>query len=118
LPEKAHVADVRTHLAKARESVELARSIRHVPGGGFSLMFSEPTIIGTLLPKHQEVRQTMGLLSYDAAVRAYDRDDTGALESCLAILAAARGFGDDPLLIAQLIRIAGVAICVSTTERV
>lgn len=117
LPEKAHVADARTHLAKARESVELARNIRHVPGGGFPLVFKEPDLIGTLLEKQQNLRQVMGLLSYDAAVRAYDRDDTGALESCLALLAVSRGIGDEPTLISQLIRMAGVAICVSSTER-
>jgi hypothetical protein len=117
LPEKAHVADVRTHLAKARESVELARSVRHVTDGGFPLVFKEPLLITTLLEKQQNLRQVMGLLSYDAAVRAYDRDDTGALESCLAILAVARGIGDEPTLISQLIRMAGVAICVSSTER-
>jgi hypothetical protein len=59
----------------------------------------------------------MSLLSFDAAVRAYDRDDTGALESCLAILAVSRGIGDEPTLVSQLIRMAGVAICVGAVER-
>ncbi len=117
LPNKAAVADTRTHLRNARESVELARGIRHVPGGGFPLVFKEPDLIGTLLEKQQNLRRVMGLLSYDAGVRAYDRDDTGALESCLAILAVARGIGDEPTLISQLIRMAGVAITVGATER-
>ncbi len=117
LPNKAAVADTRAHLRKARESVELARGIRHIPGGGFPLVFKEPDLIGTLLEKQQNLRRVMGLLSYDAGVRAYDRDDTGALESCLAILAVARGIGDEPMLISQLIRMAGVAITVGATER-
>lgn len=117
LPHRSDVADTRTQLRKVREAVELARSIRHVPGGGFGWEYREPDIIGTSLEKHQHLRQVMSLLSFDAAVRAYDRDDDGSLDSCLAILAVARGLGDDPWLISQLIRIAGVAITVGAAER-
>jgi len=117
VPHKGDVADTRNHLMKARESLALARDVRHIPTGGFHFEFKEPDLIGTLMPKQQNLRQTMSLLDRDALVRAYDRDDTGALESCLAILAVSRGIGDEPTLISQLIRMAGVAITVGATER-
>lgn len=117
LPHRGDIDDTRKHLLKARESLTLARDLRHVPGGGFAWEYREPDIIGTSLDKHQNLRQVMSLLQYDAMVRAYDRDDTGALDSCLAILAVARGIGDDPWLISQLIRIAGVAITIQAVER-
>jgi hypothetical protein len=117
LPLKADIAETRKMLGKAREAVELARGVRHLPGGGFPLVFKEPDMIGTLLTKQQYLRQTMSLLSYDAAVRAYDRDGNGSVESVLAILAVARGLGDEPTLISQLIRIAGVAITIGAAER-
>jgi hypothetical protein len=117
LPHRSAIADTRKHLRAAKESLELARSLRHVPGGGFGWEYREPDILGTSLEKHQHLRMVMSLLSFDAAVRAYDRDDDGALDSCLAILAVARGLGDDPWLISQLIRMAGVAITVGATER-
>lgn len=117
LPHKEDIAETRLQLRKVREAVLLAREIRHTSGGGFAWEYREPDIIGTSLEKHQNLRPVMSLLSFDAAVRAYDRDDNGAIDSCLAILAVARGIGDDPWLISQLIRIAGVAITVGATQR-
>lgn len=117
LPHKADIADTSKQLHKVREAVEAARNVRHVPGGGFHFEYKEPTLLATSLDRQQHLRQVMSLLSYDAAVRAYDRDGNGSLESCLAILAVARGLGDEPTLISQLIRIAGDAICVGATER-
>ncbi len=117
LPHRADVTDTREHLRAAKESLEIARAIRTVPGGGFAWEYKEPDIIGTSLEKHQKLREAMGLLDKDALVLAYDRDADTALDSCLAILAVARGIGDDPWLISQLIRMAGVAITVGATER-
>lgn len=117
LPHKEDIAETRSQLRKVREAVLLAREIRHTSGGGFAWEYHEPDIIGTSLEKHQNLRPVMSLLSFDAAVRSYDRDDNGAVDSCLAILAVARGIGDDPWLISQLIRIAGVAITVGATQR-
>lgn len=118
LPPAADVADARKRLTAASEAVALARDIRHVPGGGLKMVYQEPSIIGTPLARYQDLREVMALLQSDAYVRAYDRAGDDALDSCLAILAVARGIGDDPWLITQLIRMAGSAIAVGTVERV
>lgn len=117
LPPRADIAETRDQLRKVREAVEMARRLKDVPGGGFRFEFKEPTLLATNLDRQQYLRTVMSVLSFDAAVRAYDRDYDTSLDSCLAILSVARSLGDEPMFISQLIRMAGVAICVGAMER-
>lgn len=117
LPPRTDIAETREQLRKVREAVDMARRLKDVPTGGFHFEFKEPTLLATNLDRQQYLRTVMSVLRYDAAVRAYDRDYDTSLDSCLAILSVARSLGDEPTLISQLIRMAGVAICVGALER-
>ena len=118
LPHAEDVADFREHLNPEMEAVTLACGIRHIPSGGLAYSYDEPVIDGPYkLEPQQRLRRTFHLLSQVALVSAYDRNGNDAVESCHAILAVARGIGDDPTLVTQLIRIAGVATSVRSTER-
>lgn len=117
LPPRADIAETRDQLRKVREAVDMARRLKDIPSGGFRFEFKEPTLLATNLDRQQYLRTVMSVLSFDAAVRAYDRDYDTSLDSCLAILSVARSLGDEPMFISQLIRMAGVAICVGAMER-
>jgi hypothetical protein len=65
----------------------------------------------------QHARKLMSLLQYDILVQAQDGDAKGALRACRALLNTARSIGDEPLLISQLVRIAGVGIACKSAER-
>jgi hypothetical protein len=58
------------------------------------------------------------LLEWDAAWRVHAFDLDGALESCLALHHAARPFGDEPTIVAQLARDTGNSRCARALERV
>jgi type II secretory pathway pseudopilin PulG len=71
-----------------------------------------------LMPHLQDAREIAALLSYDALMRAQNQDPDGALASCRGTLNAGRSIGDEPNLIAQLVRIACRAIATRQAERV
>lgn len=117
LPQPTDVEDTRNRLEPAKEAVEVARGVRHVRGGGISWTFNKVLPICTLLPRHQSLRMVMTLLDDDALLLAHDGQGDESLDSCHAILAVARGLGDDPVMIGQLIRIKGAAAAVNAAER-
>src|SRR5207249_1286038 len=65
----------------------------------------------------QRLRAVMYMLSHDAMLRAEDGDAHGSLESCQALLVAARAIGDEPYLLAALIRFAGASNTIEALER-
>jgi hypothetical protein len=117
LPQPEDVTQLRELLAEAKEAIDAARAVRHVPGGSLPLVFREPNPIFTALDDRQNLREVARLLSLVALVRAFDGDADGALDSTLAILAVARGFGDDPALVSQLIRTRCVALAIGSIEQ-
>lgn len=116
LPHKADVDDLRKHLSQARESVELARGVRRLPAGGFTVT-PKPDSAFFALPHIDSSRRVWLLLSHDGLVRAYDRDADGAIDSALALLAAARAIGDEPVFISQLVRMSGANLCIGEVEQ-
>ncbi len=116
LPHKADVADLRKHLGQAREAVEQARVVRRLPAGGFTVT-PKPDSAFFALPHIDHSRRVWLLLSHDSLVRAYDRDADGAVDSALALLAAARAIGDEPVFVSQLVRMSGANLCVGEVER-
>jgi hypothetical protein len=112
------VAALREALAKRDEAVKLARTLKEFPGEGRFPIKHSPDWISSNIESLQRCRDVMAMLQYDAMLRAEDGDLAGAMESCRALLCAARAIGTEPYLIAMLIRVAGEALTVSTLERI
>ncbi len=99
-----------------REQVAEARNLRHLSGGGIAIVIN-PNVVGTTLPHLDKIRTVAALLQHDALVSAADGRGDDALDDVLAVLALARGIGDEPFLISQLVRMALASIAVKATER-
>jgi hypothetical protein len=109
---------LREALEKYADAVKLARTLKDFPGTGRFPIKHGPDWINTNLDPLQRARNVMSMLQYDAMLRAHDGDAAGAMESCQALLCASRSLGEEPFLIAALIRYAGEQISVATLERV
>jgi hypothetical protein len=96
-------------LASVAPALALARKLADMPRGRHEFQHAFNPI-ATLLPDVQKTREAAALLRYDVLLRAQQKDMAGALESCRAVLNAARSLGDEPFFISQLVRIACVAI--------
>jgi hypothetical protein len=108
---------LRKEIEKHAEAVKLARTLKDFRGEGRFVIIVTPDWISTTLEPLQNARNVMAMLQYDAWLRAEDDDAAGAFESCRAGLVAARSIGDEPFLIAMLIRVAGQALFVQSLER-
>src|SRR5207302_9200795 len=97
-------------LAKARE-------LERMPHGRTIIPWT-PNAIFTPFPHLQRSRELATLLTYDALLRAQEKDIDGALASCRAALNAGRAIGDDPSLLSQLVRVACRAVATRKMERV
>jgi hypothetical protein len=95
---------LRGELELFSESLRIARTLARYTRGRFDLKLG-PRVIDTPLPGLQSVKDMARLLAADSAIRAHDRDFDGALDSCRAILGAARSIGDEPTALSQLVRI-------------
>ena len=109
--------EVRAELSKVGPAVIEARKLADMPRGRFPVEHA-PNPNMPLLPQAQAVRNVGRLLWADAYLRAEDGDVDGALESCRAIVNAARSLDDDPIGIVHLVRIAVVGVAARTIERV
>jgi hypothetical protein len=116
LNEKERAA-VRAEMERAADAITEARKLADQPRGRFAITYSKD-FISTLMTGVQDAREAAHLLSYDALSRAQDGDLRGAAVSCRAIVNAGRAIGDEPTLIAYLVRMALRAIAVGQTERV
>ncbi len=110
-------AVLREALTKHAEAVETARTLMDFQcDARFALtiyMDSATVFVGPV----QQCRGVMALLLHDATLRAEERDLAGALQSCQALLVAARAAGDEPYLIAALVRCNGEGFLVNALER-
>jgi competence protein ComGC len=113
----AQTAILRETLNKHTEAVKLGRTLKDYPGEGRFAINYTASFISINLDPLQHTRTVMTMLQHDAMLRAEDGDQAGALESSQAILVAARAIGEEPYLIAALIRYAGEAIAVNALER-
>ncbi len=99
-------------LAEARRLVDLPRG--RIPVSPARNIWSYPVDLDHI----QTIRTTTTLLGYDAMLRAQDGDLNGALQSCRAMMNAARSIGDEPTAISMLVRIACRAAALHQLERV
>ncbi len=96
---------LRDEVARAEPALAEVRKVLNLPRGRHPLTFS-PDIISTLMPHLDDVRQCVNLLAEEARLRALDGDAEGALTSSRCIVNAGRSLGDEPTLLALLIRLA------------
>src|SRR5437660_1454383 len=81
------------------------RKLADLPKGRHPITYAA-NFFTTIFTNIQDVRQIATLLADDALLRAQEDDVEGALTSCRGILNAARSVGDEPCMIAQLVRMA------------
>ena len=85
------------------------------PRGRYPIVYSK-NYISTLLPHIQHARSVAYVLQNDALFRARPTTSTAPLTPA-ALVNNARSIGDEPMLIAQLVRMAIRAIAVGQAER-
>jgi len=104
-------------LDKHAKAVELARILKELSGEGRYPIKYTADYLSTNLEPIQRSRGIAQLLQNDAWRRAEEEDIAGAMQSCRAALALARGVGDEPVLITALVRIAEDHVAVAALER-
>jgi hypothetical protein len=92
------------------------RKLAAMPRGRHRISYAMPPM-NTLLADQFKVRYVAFLLLYDAMRRADEGDLEGALLDCGASVNAGRSIGDEPLVMSQLHRIAGVRVGCYAVER-
>jgi hypothetical protein len=93
-----------------------ARKLKDMPNGRFALEVVENPYFAKI-DALQYGRVAMYILEHDAMMRGQDKDFDGAIESCQALLNAARSLREYPSLIGQLVRYAGHNIAFAAIER-
>jgi len=107
---------LRRELKTYSEAVRIARTVANYRRGRHELELG-PTLIDTQLPETQASRNAARLLRIDSALRVHDGDPDGSLDSCRAILGVGRSIGDEPVTIAQLVRIAEGHVAMKSARR-
>lgn len=103
-PDRDIIAELQWRLEPLRPALARARDLAHWPRGRY-----RPVALDDLLRPRpgsrlrdefrepgESIRKVTRLLYFDAIARAAGGDVDGGLESCLALLNAARSIGDDP----------------------
>src|SRR5438132_6345599 len=112
--DEKQVRILRTELKASARALVAARKLKDLPKGRFPF----PLGVTPVLSHVQEVRTIANLLSFDAMLRAEEKDLEGAMESCSALLNTARSIGDEPTYISALVRIAIRSIAIGRLELV
>jgi len=108
---------LRVELAKIVKPLEEARRLKDMPRGRFPITYTDD-FISTLIPEQQNARLVAEWLQHDCYRLAHEDQHDRAVESCRATINTGRAFGDEPLLISMLIRVAMHMIAMETLERV
>jgi hypothetical protein len=110
---------LRSELDEQEPALAEARKLADLPRGRYRLTYRRPNVKGTIfLVDQQKSRTAAQLLNYSALRRADEGDAGGALRECRAAVNAGRSLGDEPLMVSQLIRIAGVGLGCNAAARV
>jgi hypothetical protein len=103
-------------LGKAAAALAEARKLKDLPAGRFPVTPARDWI-STDLSHLQRAREVVTLLEHQAQLQSQDGAADTALETSRAILNCARSMGDEPSLMAILVRFAGRAIACGSMER-
>jgi hypothetical protein len=116
LPYPPTLESLRELVEQNQQSVKLAREMVKYPQGGREITVPDNPLT-MLLTKVQDVRNVMSLLNYASqeAVIAGRTDES--LQDSFALLNCSRSFGDEPILITQLVRMAGRGLSTYSTKR-
>jgi hypothetical protein len=104
-------------LCQNQDALLEGRKLAALANGRHPITYTR-NILDTLLPHTDHTRKVCFLLRLDVVAQAHQGDCKGALRSCRALLNAARSLGDEPLMVTQLVRIAGVVTAFKAVERV
>lgn len=110
-------ARLKAALEKVKGAISEARKLADLPRGRHRVTYLRNPL-NILLPGQQQTRKVSLLLVRDALRCGQEGDPAAAMISCRAALNAARSVGDEPFLISQLMRNAGVLIACRGVERV
>jgi hypothetical protein len=110
-------AGLRNELEKTATALERARKVADLPYGHYPIEYrhNRPS------PQLAWFRQTPSLeslLLFDVLAQAQAGDNKQAMRSCSAMLNCARSYGDEPFLMSQMWRMAGVITAVRAVEHV
>ncbi len=87
-------------------ALDAARDLADMPDAGGNVIVMPADPLSRLMRKEQDLRLTASLLRADATLLAEDGKMGEAVRSVRAALGTARGLGDDPTLVGQLVRVA------------
>src|SRR5262249_27728221 len=107
--------DLRSELKRVEPQLKQARGLIRLSEGRYPITYSKDYFSTRLIC--EETRQVVGLLKFDAVVRARERDIDGALASTRAAFVAARSVGDEPLTVSQLVRMSCNSVALGLLER-
>jgi hypothetical protein len=108
---------LRERLSRLEAALHQVRAVADMPAGRFAISYPDD-LTSLRLPHCQIARELACLLRADAFLRAQDGDINGALRSCQAIVNIAGSFGDEPLVVSQLVRCGVRGLAFQATARV
>jgi hypothetical protein len=111
-------AEIEKYLEGEPQAVLEARKLRDMPEGRWPIKYDDDFTAPT--PRTATVLDALNVarfLAVDAARRAHASDADGAVESCLAIEHAAQSMGNEPTMMAALVRNACTTLAVGALER-
>lgn len=109
------IREAREKLGTLRAAVALARTFKDRPTGYREIRLN-PDVWSTPLQDTSNTRQVLLLLKWDTLLAVEDGDAGSACDAVLAMLNASRSLGEEPFLIAQLLRIATRMIATASLE--
>jgi hypothetical protein len=116
LPEEYIIA-LRSDLEEIKALLDQGRKLADMPRGRLPIREGDDHLT-LLLNGVQEFRGVANLFMYEARARAQENDGDGALVSVRAVFNSGRAIGDEPIMIAQLVRFAILSVGTDTAERV
>jgi hypothetical protein len=115
---KQQLAVLKGELREAEASLIEARKLADLPHGRLPPDPPSKFVFPGSNRHLEQVRKIMALLDMDARVRVQDGEFDDAVASCRAILNAGRAIGDEPNVVAQLVRLACESTAVHELERI
>ena len=106
---------LRASLAPLDLGLKKIQRLARMPKGRYPIHYTDD-FISTLVPHVDHLRSCYDLLGRDLADKTERGQFEGALETAAAFLNATRSMGDEPLMISQLVRIAGQNLCLTRLE--
>lgn len=111
--------DIRLNLEPVSASVAKLRQLTTtLPNSGFRFHMKEPNPLDTLMEDQQQFRRVSHMLKIDTLRLIAENRPDEAVHNVRALCGAPRAFGDEPVLISQLVRMALAAIAVNVLENV